>query len=248
MFAGKTAIVSGAGSGIGRAIVHMMAEKNANIVSVGRNLRSLEKVSKEIDSIGNGRVYIQKADVSNSKEVNKVVENVLLEFGKIDILINNAAIAGPTFSFTELTEEDWDNVIKNNLKSVFLFSKAVIIHMIERKYGKIVNFSSIAAKEGNPNLAAYVASKAGVIGLSRSLALGVAKMGINVNCICPAVTETPMMRSLGKEQIQELKNKTPQGRFCKPEEQAAAVCFLASDEASFITGQCINVSGGRGYF
>jgi len=248
MFTGKTAIVTGSGSGIGRAIAHEMAKRNAHTVLVGRDLRSIEKVSQEIEPLGKGQVLVRKADVSNSKEVQKVVEDVLSQFGKIDILVNNAAIAGPTVPITELKEEDWDEVIKVDLKSVFIFCKAVIPHMIARKYGKIINFSSIAAKEGNPNLIAYCAAKAGVISLSRSLALGVAPLGININCIAPAVTETPMMRGLPDEQVAVLKKRTPMQRFGQPEEQAAVVCFLASNEASYITGQCINVSGGRGEY
>lgn len=248
MFTGKTAIVTGAGSGIGRAISHAMAKRNAHTILVDINLENIKEVAGEINHLGKGKILFRKVDVSNINDVKGVVEDILVEFGKIDILVNNAAIAGPTTPFIELREEDWDEVVKVNLKSVFIFCKAVIGHMMNRRYGKIINIASIAAKEGNPNLAAYVASKAGVIALSRSIALGVATMGINVNCICPAVTETSMMRSLPGEQIEVLKKKTPMERFGKPEEQAAVVCFLASDEASFITGQCINVSGGRGEY
>jgi 3-oxoacyl-[acyl-carrier protein] reductase len=247
MFSGKTAIVTGAGSGIGRAIAHGMAKRNAHTILVDINLESIKKVSKEIESLGNGKVLVLKADVSNAKEVQKVVERVLQEFGKIDILVNDAAIGGPTVPMTELREEDWDEVIKVDLKSVFLFCKAVIGHMIERKYGKIINITSLAAKAGNPHIVAYSSAKAGVIGLSRSLALWVATMGINVNAVAAGTTETPMLLSTPIEQREELKRKIPMGRFSKPEETAAVVCFLASDEASFITGQCVNATGGRGY-
>jgi NAD(P)-dependent dehydrogenase (short-subunit alcohol dehydrogenase family) len=247
MFSGKTAIVTGAGSGIGRAIAHAMAKRNAHTILVDINLESIEKVSKEIGSLGNGRILALKADVSNAKEVQRVIKNVLHQFGKVDILVNNAAIGGPAIPITELKEEDWDEVIKVDLKSVFLFCKAVIGHMIERKYGKIINITSLAAKAGNPNIVAYSAAKAGVIGLSRSLALWVATMGINVNSVAAGTTETRMLSSLPREQREELKRKIPMGRFSKPEETAAVVCFLASDEASFITGQCVNATGGRGY-
>jgi NAD(P)-dependent dehydrogenase (short-subunit alcohol dehydrogenase family) len=247
VFTGKTAIVTGAGSGIGRAIAHAMAKRNANTILVDINLESGEKVSKEIESLGDGRSLALKADVSNVNEVQKVVENVLREFGRIDILVNNAAIGGPAVPITELREEDWDEVIKVDLKSVFLFCKAVIGHMIERKYGKIINITSLAGKAGNPNLVAYSAAKAGVIGLSRSLALWVATMGINVNSVAAGTTETPMLGSMPWEQREALRNKIPMGRFSRPEETAAVVCFLASDEASFVTGQCINATGGRAY-
>jgi 3-oxoacyl-[acyl-carrier protein] reductase len=247
MFTDKTAIVTGAGSGIGRAIAHAMAKRNAHTILVDINLESIEKVSKEIESLGNGKILVLKADVSNAKEVQKVVKDVLSEFGKIDVLVNNAAIGGTAVPFTELREEDWDELIKVDLKSVFIFCKAVIGHMIERKYGKIINITSLAGKAGNPNLVAYSAAKAGVIGLSRSLALWVATMGINVNSVAAGTTETPMLSSLPREQREELKRKIPMGRFSKPEETAAVVCFLASEEASFITGQCVNATGGRGY-
>jgi 3-oxoacyl-[acyl-carrier protein] reductase len=247
MFSGKTAIVTGAGSGIGRAIAHAMAKRNAHTILVDINLESIEKVSKEIGSLGNGRILALKADVSNAKEVQRVIKNVLHQFGKVDILVNNAAIGGPAIPITELKEEDWDEVIKVDLKSVFIFCKAVIGYMIERKYGKIVNITSLAGKAGNPNLVAYSAAKAGVIGLSRSLALWVATMGITVNCVAAGTTETPMLSGVPREQREELKRKIPMGRFSKPEETAAVVCFLASDEASFITGQCVNATGGRGY-
>jgi 3-oxoacyl-[acyl-carrier protein] reductase len=247
MFTGKTAIVTGAGSGIGRAIAHAMAKRNAHTILVDINLKSIEKVSKEIEPLGNGKTLVLKADVSNAKEVQKVVEDVLSEFGKIDILVNNAAIGGPAVPFNEVKEEDWDEVMKVTLKSVFIFCKAVIEHMIQRRYGKIINISSFAGKAGNPYLVPYSAAKAGVINLSRTLALWVATMGINVNSVCAGTTETPMLGLLPPDKIEDLKKKIPMGRFAKPEETAAVVCFLASDEASFITGQCINATGGRGY-
>ena len=247
MFTGKTAIVTGAGSGIGKAIAHAMAKRNANTILVDIDLESGEKVSKEIKSFGNGRNLALKADVSNVNEVQKVVEKVLFEFGRIDILVNNAAIGGPAVPITDLREEDWDEVINVDLKSVFLFCKAVIGHMIERKYGKIINITSLAGKAGNPNLVAYSAAKAGVIGLSRSLALWVATMGINVNSVAAGTTETPMLGTMPWDQSEDLKRKIPMGRFARPEETAAVVCFLASDEASFVTGQCINATGGRAY-
>ena len=248
MFTGKTAIVTGAGSGIGRAIAHAMAKRNAHTILVDINLKSIEKVAKEIEPLGKGRVLVRKVDVSNSKEVEKVVEDVLSEFGKIDILVNDAAISGPPGPFPEVKEEDWDEVIKVDLKSVFLFCKAVIGHMIKRQYGKIINITSFAGKAGNPNLVAYSAAKAGVITLSRAIALGVATKGINVNSVAAATTLTPgVMKHFPKDMMEDLKRGIPMGRFGEPEETAAVVCFLASEEASFITGQCINATGGRGY-
>ena len=247
MFAGKTAIVTGAGSGIGRAIAHAVARRNANAVLVDKDLSSIERVCGEVESFGEGEVIALKANVSKARDVQAAVADVLSRFGKIDILVNCAAIEGPKAPLTEVREEDWDEVMKVTLKSVFLFCKAVIGHMMDRKYGKIVNLASFAGKDGNPFLIPYSAAKAGVITLSRSIALGVATQGINVNCICPATTDTPMLRAMSEEQREYLREKIPMGRFGKPEETAAVVCFLASDEASFINGQCINATGGRGY-
>ena len=247
MFTDKTAIVTGAGSGIGRAIAQAMAKRNAHIILVDINRASIEKVSKEIESLGKGQFLLQKADVSNGKEVQEVVEQVLSRFGKIDILVNNAAIDGPTVPFPQIREEDWDEVMKVDLKSVFIFCKSVIGHMMGRRYGKIINISSIAGKAGNPNLVPYSVAKAGVINLSRTLALGVATMGINVNSVCAGTTLTPMLMRLPDDQVEDLKKRIPMGRLARPEETAAVVCFLASEEASFITGQCINATGGRGY-
>lgn len=247
MFNNKTAIVTGAGSGIGRAIAHAMAKRSANVVLIDINLESIEKVYNEIRTLGNGKFITIKMDVSNSKEVEKGINYILAEFGKIDILVNNAAIGGPNALFYEVREEDWDEVIKINLKSIFIFCKAVIKHMMERKYGKIINISSFAGKEGNPYLVPYSVAKAGVINLTRVIALTVAPLGINVNSVCAGTALTPMLSGLPENQIKDLIKKIPMGRLARPEETAAVVCFLASDDASFITGQCINVTGGRGY-
>jgi 3-oxoacyl-[acyl-carrier protein] reductase len=247
MLGGKTAIITGAGSGIGRAIVHEMARRNADIVLVDIDLDSIVNVSREVERLGKGKTIVQKADVSDSGEIREVVEYVLSKMGKIDILVNNAAIEGPFGPLPEVREEDWDVVMKVDLKSVFMFCKAVIGHMIKRRYGKIINISSFAGKEGNPNLVPYSVAKAGVINLSRTLALWVAPMGINVNCVCAGTALTPMLRRMPDHQIEDLKKRIPMGRLANPEETAAVVCFLASEEASFITGQCINVTGGRGY-
>ena len=247
MFTGKTAIVTGAGSGIGRSVAHHLAKRNAHTVLVDINLESIERVAREIEPLGHGEILVQKADVSNAQDVQKVVEDVLSAFGKIDILVNNAAIDGPAVPFPEVKEEDWDEVMRVDLKSVFIFCKAVIGHMLARGYGKIINISSFAGKAGNPHLVPYSAAKAGVINLSRTIALGVATRGINVNCVCAGTTLTPMLRRLPPDQVEDLKKRIPMGRLAQPEETAAVVCFLASEEASFITGQCINATGGRGH-
>jgi len=246
MFTGKCAIVTGAGSGIGRAIAHAFAKRNAHTTLVDINYGAIKEVSRELQSLGRGQVLLRKADVGSADEIKKTVEDVLTHFGKIDILINDAAIDGRAAPFSQVVEEDWDEVMRIDLKGVFLFCQAVLGHMVERGYGKIVNISSFAGKGGNPILVPYSAAKAGVINLTRTLALSVAKSGVNVNCVCAGTTLTPMLKHLPPEQIEDLRNKIPMGRLAQPEETAAVVAFLASDDASYVTGQCINVTGGRG--
>jgi NAD(P)-dependent dehydrogenase (short-subunit alcohol dehydrogenase family) len=170
MFTGKTAIVTGAGSGIGRAIAHAMAKRNANTILIDKDLSSIEKVCEEMGSLGKGEVLALKANVASTRDVQKAVGVVISEFGKIDILVNCAAIEGPTVPLTEVREEDWDEVMEVTLKSVFICCKAVIGHMVARKYGKIINIASFAGKAGNPHLIPYSAAKAGVITLSRAIA------------------------------------------------------------------------------
>lgn len=241
---GKIAIVTGAGQGIGKAIALRLADAGADVAIMDLNLASAEKVADAIENLGRKAIPIP-TDVSYADDVNAAVDKVLTEFGRVDILVNNAGIAGRTLPLTDLEESDWNSVIGVNLTGVFLCCKAVIDTMIAQDYGRIVNIASISGKEGNPTMIPYSVSKAGVICLTKALAKEVTDYNIRVNAVSPAVIETPIMEGMAQSTIDYMVGKIPLGRIGKPEEVAAVVNFLASDEVSFVTGQCYDVSGGR---
>jgi 3-oxoacyl-[acyl-carrier protein] reductase len=246
-FEGKVAIVTGGARGIGRATAEAFLRSGAAVAIVDILANELKGTSAALEKTG-GKVLSLKGDVSDSAQVADMVKETIDAFGRIDFLVNNAGVGDVIGPVATLTEEDWDRVLRINLKSVFLFSKAVLPAMLRNQKGSIVNLGSLAGKEANENMAAYSVSKAGVICFSRVLAKELAKTGIRVNSIAPGLTDTPFTANPPKEVIDTLVAKIPMGRKGRPEEMADMILFLCSDKAAFITGQCYNVSGGRGDF
>ncbi len=245
--AGKVAIVTGAGRGLGWAIAERLARDGARMV-IAEIDRASAQEKADVLRQRKGESLALRVDVSRWPEVQKMVADTVEKFGRIDILVNNAGILGPALPVADYPEDRWDEVIAVNLKGTFLCSKAVLAVMKRQGSGSIVNIASVAGKEGNPNMAPYSASKAGIIALTKTLGKELANTGIRVNAVSPALLETDMARSMSPEQRAFLTSKIPMGRLGNPEEVAAVVKFLVSDEASFVTGQCYDVSGGRSVY
>lgn len=241
---GKDAIVTGAGKGIGEAIARRLAREGARVMVADLDAANAEKVAASIRAEGLSAVSHQ-IDVSSAGQVSEMARRAEGELGKIDILVNNAGILGPAFPVQDLPVEDWNRILNINLTGTFLCCQAVIKGMVERGYGRIVNIASVAGKEGNLNQAGYSASKAGVIGFTKTLGKEVAKTGVTVNCIAPALIDSDLIREMTESHLNTLLAKIPMGRVGKPEEIAALVNFLVSEEASFATGACYDISGGR---
>jgi 3-oxoacyl-[acyl-carrier protein] reductase len=241
-FQGKSSIVTGASQGIGKAIALELAKEGAEVILVDIQKEKLDEVAGEIKA-NKGEAAVFSADVSRMDEAVKVVEEVVKGSKKIDFLVNNAGITRDNL-LMRMKEEEWDSVLNVNLKGVFNFSKAVIRNMINNRYGRIVNISSIVGLIGNVGQCNYSASKAGVIGFTKSLAREVASRGITVNAVAPGYIDTPMTEGLPETVKQQFRDWIPVKRFGTPEEITHAVKFLLSDEAAYITGQVINVNGG----
>jgi 3-oxoacyl-[acyl-carrier protein] reductase len=225
-FKGRTAVVTGGMQGIGAAIVKRLEASGARVAIW------------DLDGP-------QKVDVSSSESVQLALKSALEKFKKIDVLVNNAGIAGPTVPLVDYPVEEWDKVIRIDLTAPFLCCRAVAPHMVTAKYGRIVNIASIAGKEGNPNAVAYSAAKAGVIALTKSLGKELAQSGVLVNCVTPAAAKTAIFDQISQQHIDYMLSKIPMGRFVKVDEIASLVCWLASEDCAFSTGAVFDISGGR---
>ncbi len=237
---GRVALVTGGAQGIGEAICRRLAAAGARVAVFDLNQDRAEHLAAEIGGIG------LAGDVTAEADVQRTLEAVQRESGRVDILVNNAGITGKAGRTWELGKDDMERVLAVNVVGPFLMARAVLPGMLHRRYGRIVNVASIAGKEDNPTLGPYSASKAALIGLTKSMAKEVAGQGdVTVNAISPAVIATPILDGLPQTTIDYMVSRIPLGRTGKPEEVAALVHFLASAEASFTTGQCYDISGGR---
>ncbi|MCJ7642158.1 MAG: 3-oxoacyl-[acyl-carrier-protein] reductase [Desulfobacterales bacterium] len=239
---GKVALVTGGAQGIGKAVALMLAHHGADVIVADVNLEKAQETAKEVEATGRGAMAV-KVDITRLNDVEQMVESAIARFGKVDILINNAGIARDKL-ILRMTEEDWDAVLDVNLKGTFHCTKTVIKHMSKQRSGKIVNIASVVGEMGNAGQANYSASKAGVIGLTKTIAREFAQRGINVNAIAPGYIQTPMTDVLPDKAKEELKRMIPMERLGQPEDVAHAVLFLVSEASSYITGQVLNVNGG----
>jgi len=242
---GKTAIVTGASRGIGKAIAKGFAEAGANLILVGRKKASLENVAKEIEGLGR-KALPAVADIGVPEEIQGAVDVALKAFSRLDILVNNAGISPVLKRADQLALQEWDQILRVNLTGTFLFCQAVGKVMIQQGGGKIINMVSVGAVVGFPRQVGYCATKGGILQLTKVLALDWARFHVQVNAIGPSYLETDLTQGMRESKVisENLLQRTPMGRFGKPEEVVGAALFLASDASSYVTGQTLFVDGG----
>ena len=238
----KVAIVTGASRGIGKAVAEAVANAGAHVVCASRSENELKEFSNNLNDRGLSSSYFG-CDVSNLENFKKLADDTISKYESIDILVNNAGITKDGL-IMRMSESDWDQVINVNLKGVFNGIKSVTRQMMKQKHGRIINISSIVGLIGNPGQANYAASKSGVIGLGKAVSKELASRNITVNTIAPGYIETDMVENIDEESKEKLLNQIPLGRIGSPEEIAATVLYLASDEAGYVSGQTIAVDGG----
>lgn len=237
---GKTALITGASGGIGAAIAKTLHDQGATIAISGTRREKLEEVAGSLNS---DRVHITPCNLSDREAVNALVGQAEEAMGKVDILVNNAGITKDNL-FMRMKDEEWDDVIAVNLTAAFTLMRGALRGMMRNRSGRIVNIASISGVIGNPGQPNYSASKAGLVGMSKSLAREIAPRGITVNCIAPGFIQTPMTDELNEKQVEQIAQAIPTGTFGDPDDIAAAVLYLSSDEAKYMTGQTLHINGG----
>ncbi len=242
-FSGRAAIVTGGASGLGFEVAKRIVAEGGAVSLWDRNLAALESAAQEL-----GGAHTVALDVANVGAVQAAAEASAKALGRVDILVCSAGVTGATAPVWEYPLDSWRQVVDINLNGLFYCCRAVIPHMLAGGYGRIVNVASVAGKEGNPNAAAYSASKAGVIGLTKSLGKELAGKGVIANALTPATFESPILEQLPQSQIDYMRSKIPMGRLGEVEESAAMICFMASEECSFTTASTFDTSGGRTTF
>ena len=235
-FSGRVALVTGGSSGIGAATARRLLDEGARVASL------------DVHAAAPDGVLALEGDVSRSAEIEAAVDETQRELGPLDVLVCSAGVPGASLATIDVTDEEWRRVMGINADGVFFSNRAVIPGMVARGYGRIVNVASIAGKEGNPMAGAYSASKAAVIAMTKAIGKDLARTGVIVNCVAPAVIETPILDGITEEHIGYMVDRIPMGRMGEPEEVAALICWLASEECSFSTGATYDISGGRAVY